>query len=166
MSANGWLPYEKWVTVQNSVPIVCVDVVLFNEPKTTKSMRCGLILRETPHQGTKWCLVGGRMLRGENFNDAILRQIGETLGKEVEFEITEDIQPAFVAQYFPFASPFCDDPRQHAIGLTFEVVLKGNPVAQGEAIDFKWFDVTSLPNSDDIGFKQHQVLYPLCRNLN
>src|ERR671923_775944 len=89
----------KWRQIQNLMPIACVDVVPLQESNEIIE-GVGLILRETPHQGQRWCLVGGRLCRNESLTDAISREIRAALGEQAQFTLKKDIQPDYVAQYF------------------------------------------------------------------
>jgi ADP-ribose pyrophosphatase YjhB (NUDIX family) len=156
-----WFSSSRWKSIQESVPITCVDVlpVRFAAGSPKRVNAVGLILRETPHEGKRWCLVGGRLLYGESLEEAIHRQIKETLGSRVHVAVGRDPQPLYVKQYSPRGrSPFSVDPRQHSVGLTYASQIKGTPVAGGEAISFKWFDVTSLPKAKEFGFGQDTVV--------
>src|SRR5437868_10225007 len=96
-----WLDPAEWKKTQESVPITCVDVLPMRMSGSDPGLcdGIGLILRDTPHQGQKWCLVGGRLLRNESMTEAVARQIQETLGQNVSFEIDAAAQPIYVAQY-------------------------------------------------------------------
>lgn len=160
-SANKtWLSPSQWKFVQASVPIVCVDVlpVRFSRASPDTIRAIGLILRDTPHQGRKWCLVGGRLLYGESLRAAIVRQVTETLGSGMRLHLGRDPKPVTVIQYSPTnLMPFVLDPRQHAVSLTYALQLTGSPKPQGEAVAYKWFDVRSLPSPEECGFGHHGV---------
>lgn len=158
---SNWLDPETWRQIQERIPITCVDILPL---KLTKGVygdlqALGLIMRETPHQGQRWCLVGGRLQLNESFHEAIGREIQDALGDDVQFQIDQGIQPDFVAEYFTFHKKQGGyDPRQHAIGLTFCVPLEGNIRPKGEAIAFEWFKPSQLPTSEKFGFNQDKVV--------
>ena len=163
--SSEWLHAEGWRFVQEAVPITCVDVLPMSSRQGTPP-QIGLILRDTPQQGRRWCLIGGRLLRNEPLKDAIKRQFLETLGNEVKFELVADPQPLYVAQYFTFPRPDTGwDTRQHAVGLIFSVEVSGNHYASGEAHDFAFFSADSLPSPREIGFNQHPILLECLRRL-
>jgi ADP-ribose pyrophosphatase YjhB (NUDIX family) len=125
--------------------------------------RIGLIHRETPHQGRRWCMVGGRLWRNESLVEAATRQIRETLGLAVQFAIAADRQPDHVVQYFTFdRSVGLLDPRQHAVTMVFVVPITGEVVPGGEAMAFQWFDPLNLPAVDQWGFRQDEVVRSCC----
>jgi ADP-ribose pyrophosphatase YjhB (NUDIX family) len=126
----------------------------------------GLIFRETPHQGKRWCFIGGRLLLNELFRAAIIRQVSDALGSEVRTVVEEPLQPLFVSQYQPQRRQEClFDPRQHAIGLIFPARLRGKVNPRGEALDFQWFDTRQLPEEASFGFDQGRALVECVRNL-
>src|SRR5438309_1951881 len=92
------LPDSEWKFVRDSVPIACVDVLPLRRDLSRNDRELGLIYRETPHQGRRWCLVGGRMFRNESLAEAAARQLRDTLGPQVRFNVPADAQPLYTAQ--------------------------------------------------------------------
>lgn len=137
-----FLPDELYATVERTMPIACVDFVPW------RPREVGLILRESPF-GRVWCHLGGRIQRGETIAAALRRHAADTLA--VELHLPEDPQPAYVYQWFPDAIrpadgfPYGQDPRKHAIGLSFVAAISGEPSARNEAFEFGWFPVSALP---------------------
>jgi 8-oxo-dGTP pyrophosphatase MutT (NUDIX family) len=126
----------------------------------------GLIYRETPHQGRRWCLIGGRLRLNETFRAAVVREVNEALGTTVRCVVDVPVQPLFVAEYLSRrVKGALFDPRQHAIGLTFDVQLRGIAKPRGEALDFQWFNIGQLPDSDLFGFGQKKVLRECIQRL-
>ncbi|HZG84937.1 DUF4916 domain-containing protein [Paenibacillus sp.] len=158
-----WIEEEQWNKIQQQIPIVCVDILAVKEG-TSESGRLmlGLILRETPHEGPKYCTVGGRLLYRESLQDGIRRQLEDALGSNIQYKLSSDLQPAYVAQYYPGTAVRegfdAVDPRKHAIGLTYTIEISGEPMPRREALDFKWFTVDELLANEDIGFHQKSVI--------
>ena len=168
MPQTQWLPARQWRQIQQTVPICCVDVLVLRlKPATKRSIdRVGLISRTTPHQGVRWCTIGGRLHRNESFAEAVQRQLHETLGTAITFDLHTIDQPLYVAQYFTTARPVgIVDPRQHAIGLTFALPIAGDPQPQGEALSFQWFPPTKLPSARQFGFGQRKVVAECLRRF-
>jgi ADP-ribose pyrophosphatase YjhB (NUDIX family) len=152
-----YLPDELYARIERSMPIACVDFV----PVLVRSdglRQVGLILRESPH-GRVWCHLGGRVQFGETIRHAIGRHARETLQVEVLLEANP--QPSYVYEWFPSdvaptdGTVFGDDPRKHAIGLSFVVEVDSNPIAQNEALEFAYFSPGNLP----------ALLWPGCEDL-
>jgi ADP-ribose pyrophosphatase YjhB (NUDIX family) len=155
MTARAWLSENDWHLVQKSVPIACADVLPIRD--TAKGIEIGLIYRHTPHQGTRWVTIGGRILLNEPLHDAVTRQMRETLGGRVHCVVAD--YPIAVVQYFSRRiKGHAYDPRQHAIGLTYAVRLSGRIGARGEALEFRWFSRAELPSTRHIGFGQSRML--------
>lgn len=155
---QAWLSDDEWSFVQARVPIVCIDVLPV-QINGIGRRQIGLVLRETPHQGQRWCLIGGRLMRNETQRAGLLRQVAATLGPSVECLIGPTIRPVYVAEYLSVQrSDMLFDPRQHALGITFAVRICGIPTAIGEAIKFEWFDTTSPPSDSCFGFGQADVV--------
>lgn len=164
-SIPGWMEESDWLRAQKTMPIACVDVLAM-EVRDGALERVGLIRRFTPHQGERWCLIGGRLGRNESFREAIVRQVHDALGGAIRYELPNDPQPTFVAQYFTQSQPgTLFDPRQHAIGMVFGVPIEGDVCAQGEALSFRWFEPSSLPPPHDFGFQQDIVVAECLRRL-
>lgn len=129
------------------MPIACVDFVPARVD-ASGARQIGLILRDSPH-GRVWCHLGGRVQRGETLHDAIGRHARDTLG--VEPVLPTNPQPDYVYEWFPpeiapnDGTLFGDDPRKHAIGLSFVVQIDGAVTALNEALDFGWFSLEALP---------------------
>ena len=162
---SRWLSPEEYKRVQETVPIVCVDIVpLRRKGGTPESI--GLILRDTPSQGRRWCLVGGRVLRDETLTDAVARHLRHTLGDRIRFGLDPDAQPIYVAQYFTSRTPpGLIDPRQHSVAMTYCIDIEGPVKAQGEAHEFNWFDPQRLPAPAEFGFEQDRVLDECLRRI-
>ncbi|MGH9548824.1 MAG: DUF4916 domain-containing protein [Terriglobales bacterium] len=162
---SEWLSEENWRAVQQRVPIACVDVLPVRKGRGGMH-EVGLIFRETPYEGQRWCLIGGRLLLNELFRAAIIRQIREALGSAVKCVLERSLQPLFVVEYLPRQRRGClFDPRQHAIGLIFSARIIGTISPSGEALDFRWFDVRQLPKKTSFGFGQARVLAECIRRL-
>src|SRR3954454_11284193 len=107
MNSSTWIHESLYSQIQLTIPIVCVDLL----PLCVHTSRIGLILRDSPHQGPIWCLVGGRVQRGETLNFAVKRHLHETLGIDVLFAEPE-MGAALIVEYLPTAvHPAPHDPR-------------------------------------------------------
>lgn len=166
-SKKGWLAAGRWRAIQSSVPIACVDLLLVRKDRTG-GRHFGLIYRETPHQGRRWCLIGGRLRLNETFRAAVIREIREALGAVVSRNLRSDLQPVFAAEYLSRktrAALF--DPRQHAVGLVFVVEVGEDFTAKprGEALKFAWFQEEELRGRAMLGFGQKKVVIECLRRL-
>lgn len=137
---------DLYATIEQSIPIACVDFVPTREGRHGQEV--GLILRDSPF-GRVWCHLGGRILRGETIRQAILRHAEDTLA--VGVALPQNPQPDYVYQWFPpdiaphDGTVHGDDPRKHAIGLSYLVEFDGAPRPREEALDFSYFPPSELP---------------------
>ncbi|HEY2589382.1 MAG TPA: DUF4916 domain-containing protein [Tepidisphaeraceae bacterium] len=155
----AWLSDDDYRRVQRSVPIACVDIAPLRLSPHGSIESIGLILRDTPHQGRRWCLVGGRILRDESLAEAAARHLRQTLGDAIRFTLAPDAQPAYVSQYFTSRREVgVIDPRQHSIAVNYLIAVDGLVTPMGEAHEFRWFDASALPGPDEFGFEQDRVL--------
>lgn len=155
----AWLEEQAYRQIQDSVPIACVDIITLRTNERGGIEAIGLIFRDTPHQGRRWCLVGGRVMRNESLAAAASRQLRETLGESVQFRIEPDAQPVYVSQYFTIRQPVgVIDPRQHSITANYCIEIAGRIEPRGEALGFRWYAPNALPGSNEFGFEQDRVL--------
>lgn len=144
----AYLPPDTYQLIERSMPIACVDFVLVREHGGRRAL--GLILRDSPH-GEVWCHLGGRIQRGETIADAIRRHGRETLGIEPYLPLNP--QPDYVYEWFPpdiapgDGTAFGDDPRKHAIGLSFVLETKVGARPANEALDLAYFAPDQLPEN-------------------
>lgn len=153
---------ELWHTIQQSVPIACVDIVPYRVLQNGTT-QLGLILRETPQQGQRWCIVGGRLLIDEPVSDAVHRELAEAFVGGLAL-VRPELPTPLIVEFFRDHRPgFPIDTRQHALSLTHVLhVSDSAPQVQGlEALDFRWFSFAELetgPASQLMGFGQEVLL--------
>jgi ADP-ribose pyrophosphatase YjhB (NUDIX family) len=151
------LPEKDWKLVCDSVPILCVDVLL--SPKGDP--RQVALIRRTTYEGASegWCLVGGRVLRNEHLPAAVQRHVAATLGPALQVD-QSTLELAAVIEYFSRRDlgEFYD-PRKHAVALTYAASCEctGEPQPQGEALEFGWFGIDQL-SEVNFGFGQDKAV--------
>jgi len=160
------LPRPLYALVRRAVPIVCVDTLPYR--MVGADLEAGLIRRVAEDgRSTGWALVGGRVRREETLQEALERHLCGSLGKNAQWHLPYEVErPLFAAQYFPHPrAGQRPDPRQHAIALSYLVEVTGEVSARGEALDFRWFQLESLPPSHEIVFGQASVIEALVSSL-
>lgn len=150
---SRWIPDELFQTIQKSVPIACVDLLLLR----TKAGGIETLLikrRIYPEEG-KWCLIGGRILKDEHTKDTIKRQAKTELGVSVS------IIPPW-SEIMPFAvfNDPVSDKQKHFVVLVYPVIVtKGILKASGpEFSEARWFPLDKLPPAARIGFYHAKLL--------
>ena len=142
-----YLPSDEYARIERSMPIACVDFIPVRI-SVDGGVEVGLILRDSPF-GRVWCHLGGRIQRGETIREALQRHSEDTLG--VSLRLEDDPQPRRVHQWFPndlrpeLVIAHGNDPRKHAIGLSFVAELDGDATPRNEALDFCFVEVDRLP---------------------
>lgn len=151
MIQDGLIPEPLWSEIQASVPIAGVDLLpLRTDPLLGEQV--GLILRDFPEGGQRWCHVGGRQKRNETQEEAARRHLTETLmrrsGKKLAVEkLVFDSPNGFVEFLTVEREGYGYDPRKHAVSACFRVSLPEDVTHRpgGEANEFHWFPRESVP---------------------
>ena len=149
------------------VPILCVDVLpvrpLDDDPL---EMECLLIRRRDRAGRLGLTLVGGRVRIDERIERAAARHVRETLGPKVSAARASWSRPDRVGEYERGgAATGPHDPAQHAVALSYVVVLEGEPQALGEAEGLEWFSPRELPDGGEFGFGQGEVVRSLAASI-
>jgi len=151
------LTEEELHRARELVPIACVDVLPWRRSEAHDIEVCLIEREDRPGQ---WNLIGGRIRREETVGAAVRRHLLSTLGPGVSWTRSDFSQPEVVGQYFPARTGDHGlDPRQHAISLTYALELAGEVRAGGEATTYRWLGLDELPERDQIGYGQVDVLY-------
>lgn len=115
------LPDAEYRRFLETMPIVCVDGVLVNEEGRYLLVK----RRNAPLEGT-WWVPGGRVHKGETFEQAFHRKMREELGIEVKI-----LMPLGVTQEL-----HADDPRGGGEGVhAVSVVFLALPLSQDVRLD-------------------------------
>ena len=116
----------------------CVDALV--------DMGSGLIvLVERSNEPKGWALPGGFVDAEESLEDAVLREIKEEIGLEVEL----------VRQFHTYSDPK-RDPRGQTVSTVFVARGNGNITAGSDAKNAKLFHQFNLP--EDIAFDHRQII--------
>ena len=73
------IPAKLYKKIVESVPILCVDVILVHDGKYI------LVKRKTEPLKGEWWIVGGRALKGERTEESAKRKVKEELGLDVSY---------------------------------------------------------------------------------
>ena len=150
---NKLLSPAVYTLVTQSVPIVCVDLVIFR--RRGRLLETLLIKRKISPEIGKWCIIGGRILKNESIEESIVPQAKRELGLTVKIlKPWNARKPAGV-----FNAPWADA-KKHYVSLTYPVIIvRGAPRAFGpEFSEAKWFAVNRIPAR--MGFShREQVLF-------
>ena len=124
------IPLELYKQIHASLPIPCVDAVILNTNKEV--LLCHRLNK--PAQGT-WWFPGGRVLKGETMEDAILRKVKQETNLDVDI----------VKQLGTDQTMFPDGPfdgETHTINTVFIVTPKngGDLAVDNQSDELQWFN--------------------------
>lgn len=140
------IPKQLFELIQKSIPIVCVDLIVFRK-KDRAGLEVLLVKRKIPPEIGKWVLIGGRVIKGETLKQAIQRQARR------ELSVTVRILPPwdYNSPIRVFDNPKFD-PQKHAIALAYPVIIKEGAARMSgpEFSEAQWFDTSKLP--PNLGF--------------
>lgn len=135
----SWMTDEEYKLVTQKTPIPTVDMVVLRKNKNI--LETLLLIRKTGYEKGKWCIIGGRVLKGETLQEAINRHISD-LG--VQVSIIPPFSPDFPT--WVDGNPNQDKTKQ-SITHVYPVTITGGEVRkEGEEYSgFKWFPADQLP---------------------
>ncbi len=151
MPKSKRLSNSLFQTIQKSMPVACVDLIVLRKNKGV--VETLLIKRKLYPEEGKWCLIGGRILKGEYARDTIKRQALK------EFGVSVKILPPWneMMPLGTFSDPVSDK-QKHFVVLVYPIIItKGKLKKEGpEYSEAKWFPLNKLPKI--IGFNQKKWL--------
>ena len=161
MTSTGTLPRPVYWLARRLLPIPCVDVLAYRDVGSGPEV--GLIRRVGADRRTVgWALVGGRVMRGESLEAAIVRHLVSTLGDAIEIGRVDTSRPLHAAEYAPDGRPGGRiDPSKHAVALSYVVEIGGPVSPMGEAVDFEWFPAGALPELKSFAYSHGGVVAAL-----
>jgi 8-oxo-dGTP diphosphatase len=133
----------KWKMQYRSSPVLAVDAVIYDSENGVVFVR----RRHSPFQGY-WALPGGIVEHGETVESALIREVKEETGLDVELQELVGV----------FSDP-SRDPRGHVVSIVFHAVLLGGTLqANSDALDVKWFSTPPKQLAFD-----HQIILDASR---
>ena len=110
------IPTDKYKEILAVLPILCVDIVIKN-PKGEYM----LLKRSNEPKKDQWWVIGGRVLKGETLEQAVVRKVKQETNIEVKsmrpigyYELVQGVNP--------FGLPF----EYHTVSVVFETVLSSD----------------------------------------
>ena len=149
------LDKQTFQTVVAHTPLISLDLIVEN---TDGQVLLGQRLNK-PAQGY-WFVPGGRVLKDETMTHAFSRLTKEELGIELQLSDATLIGPF---EHFYNDNFSGDDFSTHYVVLGYRVKLDVllNLLPKEQHGRYKWFDVTTLLNADDVHL--HTKLYFLTK---
>lgn len=132
---------------------VSVDAVVFGyDPEQGVSVL--LIKRKNEPFQKMWALPGGLVLNGESLDEAVMRELKEEAG----------IQVNYMEQLYTFGDPD-RDPRNHVISVSYFALVRPQDYqlhAQTDAEDAAWFNMKKLPK---VAFDHKKIIEVAIKRL-
>lgn len=149
---SKWIPDKLFQTIQQSVPIACVDLIILRK-NSENIIETLLIKRKIYPEIGKWCLIGGRIIKGERVSDTIRRQAKIELGVSVDIVSPWNENTPIMSLSDPLS-----DAQKHFVVLVYPVTISGGQIKKSgpEFSEAKWFSLEKTP--DVLGFAHRQEL--------
>ena len=124
------IPAEQYKHIIQVLPILCVDVVI----KNTRGEYLLIKRANEPRKG-EWWVIGGRLLKGETLEEAVVRKVWEETSLNVEA-----VHPIGYYEAVSQENPFGLAPRLHAVSVVFSTLVDdGQPIRlDDQSIDWKY----------------------------
>jgi ADP-ribose pyrophosphatase YjhB (NUDIX family) len=169
--AAGYLPKDLYERIRRSIPIVCVDLLLWRweEGGDQQGGREILLIERLDRDGELGLtLIGGRIRLDEPIAAAAERHLRDAVGGELSWHAPDWSRPQRVAEYVRgWEGEPTFDPAQNSIALTYLVeadrcfAIRGS----GEALGLHWFPLERPPDVDRFGFGQGALVHELTEEL-
>jgi len=120
--------YKKFL---EQMPVVCIDAIIMNN----KGQYLLIKRKNEPLKGDYW-VPGGRVLKNETLNDAVLRKVKEELGIDSHI-----VMPIGVYEDFFDKSPLNPENGLHTISIVYLIIAGSENICLDEqSDDWGWFD--------------------------
>ena len=125
MNTTKFIPQDLYDEILKNIPIICVDGIILKNDETL------LLLRDKEPEKNKWWFPGGRVLKNESLEEAILRKVKE--------ETSLDTGPNNIPV--------------HTINICFTLTIKsGNLLIDDDHKGYGWFSSPPENSSSTIKY--------------
>lgn len=124
------IPTNQYKDILNVLPILCVDIVARNS-----SGEYLLIKRKNEPKKGRWWVIGGRVLKGETLEQAVIRKVKEETGIKVK-----KMKPIGYFELVTGVNPFGLKFKYHTVSVVFEIDFncKQPIVLDAQSSEFKY----------------------------
>jgi len=151
MTKKEFIPNKEYKRILELMPICCVDLIIYQDNKILLIKR-----KDEPCKG-EWWIPGGRILKNESVEGAVVRKAKEETGIDIEI-----VKLATYYEFFSENSAFGKiENKCHTISLVFLVKVKNKNQKVNldkTSCDFKWVN----PARNDL----HPVLKKVLKEAN
>jgi len=139
MSKTKFIPEDLYYDILKNMPIICVDGIILKNDEVL------LLLRDKEPEKNRWWFPGGRVLKNESLEQAILRKVKEETNLECSISEMFDVTQTY----------FNSGPNNipvHTINICFTLTIKsGNVLVDNDHKGYGWFG--SPPNDSSSTIK-------------
>lgn len=107
------IPFDKYAKILKVLPILCVDIIIRNSRGEYL-----LVKRVNEPKKDKWWVIGGRVLKGESLEDAVVRKVREETSLWVK-----NIRPIGYFELVNGVNPFGLSFGYHTVSVVFAVTI-------------------------------------------
>ncbi len=129
------IPAEQYKQIIEVLPILCVDIVI----KNTRGEYLLIKRANEPRKG-QWWVIGGRLLKGETLEEAVVRKVWEETSLNVEA-----VHPIGYYEAVSQENPFGLAPRLHAVSVVFSTVVDDGQQIRLDEQSIDWKYARELP---------------------
>jgi len=129
------IPAEQYKQIIEVLPILCVDVII----KNTRGEYLLIRRANEPRQG-EWWVIGGRLLKGETLEEAVVRKVWEETSLNVQ-----SVQPVGYYEAVSQENPFGLGPRLHAVSVVFSTIVDDGQQIRLDDQSSDWKYAKELP---------------------
>jgi len=124
------IPAQQYKQIIEVLPILCVDVII----KNTRGEYLLIRRANEPRKG-EWWVIGGRLLKGETLEEAVVRKVWEETSLNVE-----SVHPIGYYEAVSQENPFGLGPRLHAVSVVFSTIVDDGQQIRldGQSSDWKY----------------------------
>jgi colanic acid biosynthesis protein WcaH len=129
------IPAEQYKHIIEVLPILCVDVIITN----TRGEYLLIKRANEPRKG-EWWVIGGRLLKGETLEEAVVRKVWEETSLKVEA-----VHPIGYYEAVSQENPFGLAPRFHAVSVVFSTLVDDDQQIRLDDQSIDWKYAQELP---------------------
>jgi colanic acid biosynthesis protein WcaH len=129
------IPAEQYQHIIEVLPILCVDVIITN----TRGEYLLIKRANEPRKG-EWWVIGGRLLKGETLEEAVVRKVWEETSLKVE-----TVHPIGYYEAVSQENPFGLAPRFHAVSVVFSTLVDDDQQIRLDDQSIDWKYAQELP---------------------
>ncbi|MDD5774806.1 MAG: NUDIX domain-containing protein [Candidatus Omnitrophica bacterium] len=148
MNTVNFIPEDEYARVLEVVPVLCVDVMLFN-----RKGECLLVKRTNEPLKGQWWVIGGRVHKGETLSQAAIRKIREESGVNVSA-----VEPVGYYEEVAHINRFGSLIPLHAVSVVFTATIDDSALIKLDDQSSEWKYSTHIP--DNFHIKPFPKPYP------